>query len=73
MPNNKASFYSRDPTPLTSDTSDPTKKKYMGVERRRGNRRVSADRRNDVRFELNKSDRRQNNGRREKDGSVKFW
>ena len=73
MSEGKASFYSRDLSPTTSDTSDPNKKKHMGVERRLGNRRVAEDRRSDVRFDLTKTDRRQNDGRRETDAAVKFW
>jgi hypothetical protein len=73
MSSGKASFYSRDPSPLTSDTSNRTKKKYMGEERRRKNRRASLDRRLEVRFDLTKSERRQSDGRRENDATVKFW
>ena len=69
----KASFYSRDTSPTTSDTSKLSRKKYMGQERRRKNRRAALDRRADVRFELNKSERRQTLGRRENDATVKFW
>jgi hypothetical protein len=69
----KASFYAKDPAPFTSDTSKSTKKKYMGEERRRGNRRKGQSRRNDVRFDLTKTDRRQSDGRRELDATVKFW
>jgi hypothetical protein len=69
----KASFYARDPTALTSDTSKSTKKKYMAEERRRGNRRKRQCRRADVRFDLTKTDRRQTDGRRENDATVKFW
>jgi|GEM_PF-1432051 len=70
---NKASFYSRDPAPPTSDTSKPSRKKYMGQERRRKNRRVAQDRRGDVRFELTKTERRQSDGRRENDATIRFW
>jgi len=69
----KASFYARDPAPFTSRTSKLTKKKYMGEERRRGNRRKGQSRRADVRFDLTKTDRRQTDGRREHDATVKFW
>jgi len=72
-PSKKASFYARDTAPLTSDTSKSTKKKYMGEERRRGNRRTGQSRRADVRFDLTKADRRQTDGRREHDATVKFW
>lgn len=69
----KASFYSRDTDPGTNDVSKKNKKKYMGLERRRGNRRKAQDRRGDVRFDLTKTDRRQNEGRREDDTTPKFW
>jgi hypothetical protein len=69
----KASFYARDPDLGTSDQSKPQKKKYMGVERRKANRRSGKDRRDDVRFDLDKSDRRQNQGRREEDHTPKYW
>ncbi len=69
----KASFYARDPAPFTSGTSKLTKKKYMGEERRRGNRRKGQNRRGDVRFDLTKADRRQSDGRREHDATVRFW
>ena len=73
MSSGKASFFSRDTAPMSSDVSKPNKKKYMGEERRRKNRRVTADRRVDVRFDLTKSDRRKNDGRRETDATVRFW
>ena len=73
MPTEKASFYSRDPDRLIRDKVDPSKKKYLGIERRREDRRQAQDRRGDVRFDLNKSDRRENEGRREDDAMLKFW
>jgi len=69
----KASFYARDPAPFSSDPLKSGKKKYMGEERRRGNRRKGQNRRADVRFDLTKTDRRQSDGRREHDATVKFW
>lgn len=45
----------------------------MGQERRRKNRRVAQDRRGDVRFELTKTERRQSDGRRENDATIRFW
>lgn len=69
----KASFYAKDTAPFTSDPLKTGKKKYMGEERRRGNRRKGQSRRNDVRFDLTKTDRRQSDGRRELDATVKFW
>lgn len=73
MPTGKASFYSRDPDRLIRDKLDPSKKKYLGIERRRDDRRKAQDRRGDVRFDLTKSDRRQNLGRREDDAMPTFW
>jgi len=69
----KASFYSSDPDLGSSDPSKRAKKKYSGVERRRANRRSGTDRRADVRFDLDKNDRRQNEGRRESDHTPKYW
>jgi hypothetical protein len=70
----KAHFESRDVAPPTYDPADTKNpKKYMGPERRRENRRGGHDRRQDVRFELNKEDRRQRSGRRHDDKAPKFW
>jgi len=57
----------------SSDDSGEGNKKYTGVERRRGNRRSGKERRTEVRFEINKEDRRQNHGRRHDDNSPTFW
>jgi hypothetical protein len=46
---------------------------YSGPERREGNRRSGKDRREEVRFEVDKEDRRQRPGRRKGDKSPKFW
>lgn len=72
MSSNRSSFYSRDPDRLIRNKENPRKKKYLGIERRREDRRKARDRRVDVRFEV-KADRRQNAGRREDDKSLKFW
>ncbi len=70
----KAHFEVRDVSPATFDPADKKNpKKYMGPERRRENRRSGKDRRTDVRFELNKEDRRQSHGRRHDDKSPQFW
>jgi len=69
----KASFYAKDPGLGTTDVSKKTKKKYMGPERRKEDRRKTQDRRNDVRFDLNNTDRRKSEGRREDDHTPKFW
>ncbi len=69
----KAKFEVRD---VDTGSSNPMKKegkKYMGVERRRENRRSGMDRRTDVRFEPSKDDRRKNHGRRHDDNSPQFW
>ena len=75
---NKALFEARDVSPASYDPKDPKestgpRKKYMGPERRRDNRRSGHDRRQDVRFELNKEDRRKSQGRRRDDETPKFW
>ncbi len=46
---------------------------YKGAERRRKHRRVRADRRLEMRFELDKSDRRVCAGRRADDQTTRFW
>ncbi len=70
----KASFYSKDlgeGDALIRETAGG--KEYMGVERRHNIRRKNEDRRGDVRFDLSKEDRRQNQGRREDDHTPDFW
>jgi type II secretory pathway predicted ATPase ExeA len=69
----KPHFEARDPSPpaASSDTKNP--KKYMGPEQRRGHRRTGEDRRKDIRFEVDKEDRRKNPGRRRDDESPEFW
>ena len=42
--------------------------KYRGKERRYHSRRTKTDRRSDIRFEIDKEDRRINQGRRQDDG-----
>ena len=44
------------------------KPRFSGIERRYHSRRQSRDRRIDVRFEIEKPDRRENHGRRNDDG-----
>jgi hypothetical protein len=46
---------------------------YKGAERRREHRRHQTDRRTDLRFELQSSDRRVSAGRRAEDKYLKFW
>ena len=73
MTSQKASFYSRDPDRVIRDKSDPNKTKYIGMERRRTDRRTAKDRRAELRFDLTKNDRRQIVGRRAGDVAPKFW
>ncbi len=65
-------FEAHDPAaPASKDKQGD--KRYTGVERRKGNRRRSQDRREEVRFEFDKEDRRQEEGRRGDDKTPKFW
>ena len=73
MATEKASFYARDLSPTSSDTKAAGNKKYMDIERRHSNRRTAEDRREEVRFDLSKEERRQGTGRRENDSDPKFW
>lgn len=49
------------------------KRAYNGMERRFVIRRSGVDRRQEVRFEIGKDDRRQTEGRRDDDSTPKFW
>ena len=73
MSREKALFEAREVSPPSSEEEDKTLKKYIGPERRRDNRRAGKDRRDEVRFELGKEDRRQSQGRRRGDKNPKFW
>lgn len=53
--------------------SDPSPQSYKGVERRRAHRRAHNDRRVEMRFEMDKVDRRICAGRRADDKRVNFW
>jgi hypothetical protein len=46
---------------------------YKGAERRRRHRRTRSDRRVEMRFEPDKTDRRVRAGRRADDKDIKFW
>jgi len=70
MPNNKSTFESHD---LTSGLSLEVEKDAESTERRRENRREAKDRREEVRFEIKKTDRRETHGRRSDDNSPTFW
>ena len=61
-----------EPTAQTTvDSDDATE--YKGPDRRKENRRSGTDRREDIRFEIGKEDRRKNHGRRHDDNSPEFW
>ncbi len=49
------------------------KEHYTGAERRRQHRRKQTDRREELRFDLKKTDRRVCEGRRADDKNLKFW
>ena len=69
----KAQFESMEVS-ATSYSGDKSKsKKYMRPEQRRGHRRSGEERRKDIRFELDKEDRRKNQGRRRDDETPDFW
>ncbi len=53
--------------------SDKQEPPYTGPDQRREIRRVKADRRNDIRFEPDKEDRRKDPGRRKGDLKNNIW
>jgi len=53
---------------VENKTNAAEKPQFRGTERRHHSRRQSKDRRTDVRFEIDKPDRRYNHGRRIDDG-----
>ena len=55
------------------ETAEPKSAGYTGAERRRRHRRVTADRREEMRFEPDKADRRANPGRRVDDKNIRYW
>jgi hypothetical protein len=70
----KAQFDSQEVSPTSYSSGDKSKpKKYMGPEQRRGHRRGGEERRKDIRFELDKEDRRKDQGRRKDDETPEFW
>jgi hypothetical protein len=74
MPAETTSFYTRETDRFVLNVKTPEKKEiYLGVERRMESRRKGRDRRVDIRFNLTKSDRRENQGRREEDELPSFW
>jgi hypothetical protein len=72
MSDKAARFEAQDLSPLAS-TDRTGEEHYTGVERRRGERRAYHDRREEVRFEFDREDRRRGDGRRKDDKSPKFW
>lgn len=72
MPEPRAQFGSVETTADFTERK-PAARKYMGQERRRGHRRISRDRRQEIRFEFNKEDRRQQRGRRDGENTPSFW
>ena len=54
---------------MTEDDSKP----YKGPERRKEQRRKKNDRREEIRFELDKEDRRKGAGRRKSDRDGNLW
>jgi hypothetical protein len=68
----KSVFESKDTRPQFA-LSEDNGEKYLGPERRRVDRRGTQERRGEVRFDINASDRRENPGRRSGDVSVNFW
>ncbi|NQX88839.1 MAG: hypothetical protein HRT77_09250 [Halioglobus sp.] len=69
-----SSFYTRDPGLGSGAAFQPGREgTYTGLDRRKIKRRSGIDRRNNVRFDLNKSDRRSSNGRREDDSDLQYW
>jgi hypothetical protein len=77
MSDPKNPFESRDLEPRLDQEIDPNGGSnggvtYRGEERRHDSRRTKTDRRNDIRFEIDKEDRRKIHGRRLGEG-VGVW
>ncbi len=73
MSSGRNSFYSRGPKNSGLDEVKPKKLPYVGTERRTRLRRTSGERREEIRFDLSKPDRRVLDGRRAEDVLPKFW
>ncbi len=71
--NSKSSFYAQRPSAETQANVASPARIYKGEDRRLQPRRMHTDRREDVRFELDKEDRRLNQGRRNDDNTPQFW
>lgn len=73
MSGEKSHFEAHDLHPQDYTVDDEGNKKYTGPERRKDNRRQTVDRREEVRFDPTKQDRRKKAGRRKGDKTPKFW
>lgn len=69
----KTSFYSRDPEFGHASFAPQNAGRYTGMERRKSSRRSGNERRNDIRFDTDKKDRRRGHGRREDDAPPDYW
>jgi general secretion pathway protein A len=69
----KAQFQVQEISPPTFSRVGENTEEKEGLERRLDNRRSSLERREEIRFEVNKEDRRKNHGRRHDDNSPDFW
>jgi hypothetical protein len=73
MSSKRNSSYSRGPKSSGLGEVKPLKLPYVGIERRSRLRRTHADRRNEIRFDLSRPDRRKHDGRRAEDVLPRFW
>lgn len=73
MSSERNSSYSRGPKSSGLGEMKPLKLPYVGTERRLRLRRTHADRRDYIRFDLSRPDRRVLDGRRAEDVLPKFW
>lgn len=69
----KATFGATDLSPVYINEEPSSSEPYSGSERRWNNRRSAEDRRKEVRFDFDSSDRRKNPGRRSDDPCPKPW
>lgn len=73
MSSERKSFYSKGPKSPGLKEVKPLKLPYVGTERRTRLRRTQGDRRDMIRFDLSRPDRRVLDGRRAEDVLPKFW
>lgn len=73
MSSTKAVFGARDLSAAATRVESLSSQNYTGRNRRSTNRRQGEDRRADVRFETESSDRRSHPGRRSTDPAPKPW